>query len=114
MELQSPYPRFELDRRVTFDRSLLALGVLVALLLVETFNGALRFYTDQAGLSAIVYLPKVACIVAVGWELFTRPQQRGLWLLLILAAASLLLGRLHGAEFKSGFFSVFILSLRNN
>lgn len=108
MELQSPYPRFELDRRVTFDRSLLALGVLVALLLVETFNGALRFYTDQAGLSAIVYLPKVACIVAVGWELFTRPQQRGLWLLLILAAASLLLGRLHGAEFKSGFFSVFI------
>ena len=50
----------------------------------------------------------MACIVAVGWELFTRPQQRGLWLLLILAAASLLLGRLHGAEFKSGFFSVFI------
>ncbi len=108
MELQSPYPRFELDRRVTFDRSLLALGVLVALLLVETFNGALRFYTDQAGLSAIVYLPKVACIIAVAWELITRPQQRGLWLLLILAAASLLLGRLHGAEFKSGFFAVFI------
>ncbi len=50
----------------------------------------------------------MACIIAVAWELITRPQQRGLWLLLILAAASLLLGRLHGAEFKSGFFAVFI------
>ncbi|MDN6856560.1 hypothetical protein QO207_08165 [Pseudomonas sp. CAN2814] len=108
MELQSPYPRFEPARSITFDRSLLALGVLLALLLVETFNGALRFYADQAGLSAIVYLPKVACVIAVAWELMTRPQQRGLWLLLILAAASLLLGRLHGAEFKSGFFAVFI------
>lgn len=108
MELQSPYPRFEPARGVTFDRSLLALGVLMALLVVETFNGALRFYADQAGLSAIVYLPKVACVVAVAWELLTRPQQRGLWLLLVLAAASLLLGRLHGAEFKSGAFAVFI------
>nr|WP_294972008.1 hypothetical protein [uncultured Pseudomonas sp.] len=108
MDLQSPYPRFEPSRGIAFDRSLLALAVLVSLLLVETFSGALRFYADQVGLSALVYLPKVACVIAVGWELFTRPQQRGLWLLLVLAAASLMLGRLHGAQWQAGLFSVFI------
>lgn len=108
MELQSPFPRFEPSRGLTFDRSLLALAVLVSLLLVETFSGALRFYADQAGLSALVYVPKVACVIAVAWELLTRPQQRGLWLLLLLAAASLLLGHLHGAEWKAGAFAVFI------
>lgn len=108
MDLQSPFPRFEPSRGVTFDRSLLALAVLVSLLLVETFSGALRFYADQSGLSALVYLPKVACMVAVAWELITRPQQRGLWLLLLLALASLLVGHLHGAEWKAGAFSVFI------
>ncbi|MEE9102934.1 hypothetical protein VXJ36_22240 [Pseudomonas nitroreducens] len=108
MDLQSPYPRFEPSRGITFDRSLLVLWVVVAVLLVETFNGALRFYADQVGLSALVYVPKVGCVIAVAWELFTRPQQRGLWLLLILAAASLMLGLLHGANSLAGAFSIFI------
>ncbi|WP_152227193.1 hypothetical protein [Pseudomonas sp. SCB32] len=108
MGLQTPYPRFERSRGITFDRSLLALGVVVSVLLVETFNGALRFYSDQVGLSALIYVPKVGCVIAVAWELLTRPQHRGLWLLLILAAASLMLGQLHGAANQAGFFSIFI------
>ncbi len=108
MDLQSPYPRFEPTGGIIFDRSLLALGVVVSVLLVETFNGALRFYSDQVGLSALIYVPKVGCVIAVAWELLTRPQHRGLWLLLILAAASLMLGLLHGAAGQAGAFSVFI------
>jgi len=108
MDLQTPYPRFERSGGIIFDRSLLALGVVVSVLLLETFNGALRFYSDQVGLSALVYVPKVGCVVAVAWELFTRPQHRGLWLLLILAAASLMLGLLHGAASQAGAFSIFI------
>lgn len=108
MDLQSPYPRFEPTAGITFDRSLLALAVVISVLLVETFNGALRFYSDQVGLSALIYVPKAGCVVAVAWELFTRPQHRGLWLLLILAAASLMLGLLHGASAQAGAFSIFI------
>ncbi len=48
---------------ISFDKSTVVVLVAISLILVETFSGALRFYFDKAGISPLLYLPKVACIL---------------------------------------------------
>ena len=49
--------------RLAVNKSTLVVWTAIGLLLAETFSGALRYYFDQAGVSALLYLPKVLCVV---------------------------------------------------
>ena len=54
---------------MAFDKSTLLTLVVASLLLTETFSGALRYYFDMAGISWLLYLPKIACLAALSLEL---------------------------------------------
>src|SRR5690606_19310488 len=74
----------------------------------ETFAGALRFYLDMAGVSALLYLPKLACLAAVALELPRTRSNPGVWLVLFALVVSSLIALLHGATPLNIGFSVFI------
>src|SRR5690606_41688065 len=67
-----PYTTLFRSRRdsnpLAFDKPTLLTLVVASLLLTETFSGALRYYFDMAGVSWLLYLPKVACLIALGLE----------------------------------------------
>lgn len=45
--------------------SKIVLVIISVLLLFEVFSGALRYYFTQWGVSYVIYLPKIACLIAV-------------------------------------------------
>lgn len=105
-----PYTATERRASLAFNKSWVIALTAVSLLGVETFSGALRYYLDMAGASALLYLPKAACLALFGLELLTARLSRGGWLGLLLLAASSLLGMLHGASLSNVGFSLFIYS----
>ena len=82
--------------------------IAASLLISETFAGALRYYLDIGGISALLYLPKVACLAAVALELPRARISPGAWLVLFALAVSSLLALLHGASLGNVGFSLFI------
>jgi hypothetical protein len=76
----------------------------------ETFSGALRFYLDQGGLSAVLYLPKVGCLLLMLVEIRTYKAGRMFWLAMLLLVISAVLGMLHGATVYNIAFGLFALS----
>ena len=90
------------------DKPTLLTLIAISLLFVETFGGALRYYADVAGLSWVLYLPKIACLFAVALEM---PHYRGrpeVWLVLLGLVTASQLALLHGASLPNIAFSVFI------
>lgn len=82
--------------------------VVASLLLTETFSGALRYYFDMAGITWLLYLPKVACLAALGLELLRYRGWPLFWLVLLGLITSGQLALLHGAELHNIGFSLFI------
>jgi len=82
--------------------------VVASLLLTETFSGALRYYFDMAGVSWLLYLPKVACLIALGLELLRYRGWPAFWLVLLGLVTSSQLALMHGAELANIGFSLFI------
>tara|TARA_R100000541_G_scaffold301_6_gene1349 strand:+ start:645 stop:1898 length:1254 start_codon:yes stop_codon:yes gene_type:complete len=82
--------------------------IAASLLISETFAGALRYYLDIAGVSALLYLPKLACIAAVALEIPRARSQPGVWLVLFAVLVSSLFALLHGATLGNVGFSLFI------
>jgi len=74
---------------------------------VETFSGALRFYLDKAGLSALLYAPKILCCVLFVLQLPHLKTGRGVWLCLLALVLYCALGMLHGASLSNIGFSIF-------
>ncbi|MBF7144293.1 MULTISPECIES: hypothetical protein [Pseudomonas] len=105
-----PYTATERRASLAFNKSWVIALTAVSLIGVETFSGALRYYLDMAGASALLYLPKAACLALFGLELLTARLSRGGWLGLLLLVASSLLGMLHGASLSNVDFSLFIYS----
>lgn len=105
-----PYTATERRASLAFNKSWVIALTAVSLIGVETFSGALRYYLDMAGASALLYLPKAACLALFGLELLTARLSRGGWLGLLLLVASSLLGMLHGASLSNVGFSLFIYS----
>ena len=100
--------RFEAPAtRLAVNKSTLVVWTAIALLLVETFSGALRYYFDQAGISALLYLPKVLCVVLFALELTTLKTHRLFWILLLGLVVSAGLGMLHGAALVNPLFALF-------
>ncbi|WP_122671855.1 hypothetical protein [Pseudomonas viridiflava] len=95
---------------ISFDKSTVVVLVAISLILVETFSGALRFYFDKAGISPLLYLPKVACILLFALELRTFKAGRLFWTFVIVWAVSGLIAMLHRASPHNLAFSLFALS----
>lgn len=93
---------------LAIDKPTVLALIAASLLISETFAGALRFYLDMAGVSALLYLPKLACLAAVALELPSARNRPGVWLVLFGLVVSSLLALLHGASLSNIGFSVFI------
>jgi len=93
---------------LAFDKPTLLTLVVASLLLTETFSGALRYYFDMAGISWLLYLPKVACLLALSLELLRYRGWPAFWLVLLGLATSSQLALMHGAELTNIGFSLFI------
>jgi hypothetical protein len=92
---------------LSFDKSTVVVLVAISLILTETFSGALRFYFDKAGLSALLYLPKASCLALFALELLTLKMGRLVWVGMLMLAISGALAMLHGASFNNVAFSLF-------
>jgi len=93
---------------LAFDKPTLLTLVVASLLLTETFSGALRYYFDMAGISWLLYLPKIACLIALGLELLRYRGWPAFWLVLLGLVTSAQLALMHGAELANIGFSLFI------
>ncbi|HEX8594185.1 MAG TPA: hypothetical protein VF682_13030 [Pseudomonas sp.] len=96
--------------RLSFNKSTAMVWVAISLIVIETFSGALRYYLDQAGLSPVLYLPKVGCLILLLIELRTYKAGRVLWLSLLMLVISAVLAMLHGATLNNVAFTLFALS----
>ncbi|WP_278397305.1 hypothetical protein [Stutzerimonas kunmingensis] len=101
-------PRRRDSNPLAFDKPTLLTLVVASLLLTETFSGALRYYFDMAGVSWLLYLPKVACLIALGLELLRYRGWPAFWLVLLGLVTSAQLALMHGAELANIGFSLFI------
>lgn len=93
---------------LAIDKPTLLALIAASLLVSETFAGALRYYLDIAGISALLYLPKLACLAAVALELPRARIKPGVWLVLFALVVWSLLALLHGASLGNVGFSTFI------
>ncbi|MGE4407219.1 hypothetical protein [Pseudomonas sp.] len=101
-------PRYRDSNPLAFDKPTLLTLVVASLLLTETFSGALRYYFDMLGISWLLYLPKVACLAALGLELLRYRGWPLFWLVLLGLLTSSQLALMHGAELRNIGFSLFI------
>jgi len=109
MMLNAPNGAGQAPSILSFRKSSVMVWIVISLILIETFSGALRFFFDQAGISALLYVPKVACVVLFLLELSTFKANRMMWLCLLLLLLSAALAMLHGASLNNLGFSLFII-----
>lgn len=95
---------------LTLNKSTVIVWTAISLLVAETFSGALRFYLDKAGISAVLYIPKALCVLLFVLELPRMKAGRTLWLFLIGLALSASLALLHGASLSNIGFSTFAIA----
>ncbi|MDY7562617.1 hypothetical protein QN382_22000 [Pseudomonas sp. 10B1] len=92
---------------LTFNKSTLIIWVAISLIVSETLAGAMRYYFDQVGISPLLYLPKIACLILFAAQLLTYKASRVLWVGLLMLLVSCALAMLHGASFTNVAFSLF-------
>ncbi|MFJ3521420.1 hypothetical protein ACIPO9_02995 [Pseudomonas sp. NPDC090203] len=95
---------------LSFDKSTAIVLVAISLIFVETFSGALRFYLDQAGLSVLLYGPKVACLVFFALELRSFKASPAVWLSFLVLLLSAGWGMLGGATVNNFAFALYGIS----
>lgn len=92
---------------LSVNKSTLIVWTAISLIVIETFSGALRFYLDKAGISAVLYAPKILCCLLFALELSALKTSKGMWLGLLALVIYALLAMLHGASMTNIGFSVF-------
>src|SRR5690606_12821003 len=90
------------------DKPTLLTLIVASLLLAETFSGALRYYAAMAGVSWLLYLPKIACLAALALELLSYKGRPLFWLVLLALVTSSWLAMLHGAGLANIGFALFM------
>ena len=100
--------RYDKPALLAVNKSTLMVWTAISLLLVETFSGALRYYFDMAGVSAVLYVPKILCAVFFLLELLTLKTHRLLWLLLLGLVLSSAWCMLQGAVLQNPLFSLIV------
>ncbi|TWI47272.1 hypothetical protein IQ22_04336 [Pseudomonas duriflava] len=101
-------PTYRLHYRPALSKASVMAWIATSLLIIETFSGALRYYSDIAGLAALLYLPKLACLAAIAWELGSFKTHKALWLTLMFLMVSSMVAMVHGASPGNIGFTVFI------
>lgn len=108
--MMSPTPAYlEKPSILSFNKSTAIVLVAISLILVETFSGALRFYLDKAGISVLLYAPKVACLLFFALELRSFKAGPGVWLsflVLLLSAAWALLNGAGASNFAFALYGI--------
>ena len=92
---------------LSFNKSTAIVWTAISLIVIETFSGALRFYLDKAGISAVLYGPKVLCCMLFLFELFSLKASKTMWLGLLALVIYCLVAMLHGAGLTNIGFSIF-------
>ncbi|MDE1166977.1 MAG: hypothetical protein PW845_16765 [Pseudomonas sp.] len=110
MQTSLPYSPSEHRATLALNKSTIIVWVAISLVLVETFSGAMRFYLDQVGASALMYVPKAACFALFILELPHFRASRGFWLGLLMLLTSGVLAMLHGASLGNVGFALFMYS----
>ena len=106
--MMSPSPVYvEKPSIMSFDKSTAIVLVAIGLILVETFSGALRFYLDKAGISVLLYVPKVACLLFFALELRSFKAGPGVWLSFIALLLSAAWATLNGTGFGNFAFALY-------
>lgn len=82
--------------------------IVSSLLLFEVFSGALRYYFTQWGVSYVIYLPKVACLIAVILKI-VRLKIKSIWPIFGLLL-SILISFFNSATIYNVGFSFFVYS----
>jgi hypothetical protein len=95
---------------LSFDKSTAIVLVAISLILVETFSGALRFYLDKAGISVLLYGPKVACLLFFALELRSFKAGPGIWLSFLVLLLSAGWAALNGAGAGNFAFALYGIS----
>ena len=95
---------------LSFDKSTAIVLVAISLMVVETFSGALRFYLDQAGISVMLYGPKVACLILFALELRNFKASPAVWLCLLGLLLSAAWAGLNGAGAGNFAFALYGIS----
>ncbi|TDP02430.1 hypothetical protein [Flavobacterium sp. 245] len=84
------------------------LVIISSLLLFEVFSGALRYYFSQWGMSYIIYLPKIACFIAVVLKIIRLKIKN--FIPIIALVFSILVALFNSAVFSNIAFSFFVYS----
>lgn len=92
---------------LTFNKSTFIVLIAISLIISETFAGAMRYYGDQMGISALLYLPKIACLLVFGLEILSYKATRILWIGLAMLMVSAALAMVHGASITNVAFSLY-------
>ncbi|WP_234407534.1 hypothetical protein [Pseudomonas bohemica] len=109
--MMSPTPAYvEKPSIMSFDKSTAIVLVAISLILVETFSGALRFYLDKAGISVLLYAPKVACLLFFALELRSFKAGPGVWLSFLVLLLSSAWAVLNGAGAGNFAFALYGIS----
>jgi hypothetical protein len=95
---------------LSFNKSTAIVLVAISLMVVETFSGALRFYLDQAGISVVLYVPKVACLLLFALELRSFKAGPAIWLCLLALLLSAAWAGLNGAGAGNFAFALYGIS----
>jgi hypothetical protein len=109
--MMSPTPVYvEKPSIMSFDKSTAIVLVAISLILVETFSGALRFYLDKAGISVLLYAPKVACLLFFALELGRFKAGPAVWLSFVALLLSSAWAVLNGAGAGNFAFALYGIS----
>ncbi|MFJ3487557.1 hypothetical protein ACIPL1_29660 [Pseudomonas sp. NPDC090202] len=95
---------------LSFDKSTAIVLVAISLILVETFSGALRFYLDKAGISVLLYAPKIACLLFFALELRSFKAGAGVWMCFLVLMLSAAWAMLNGASAGNLAFALYGIS----
>ncbi|TDV64322.1 hypothetical protein [Pseudomonas sp. LP_7_YM] len=95
---------------MSFDKSAVFVLVAISLILVETFSGALRFYLDKAGVSVLLYAPKIACLLFFALELRSFKAGPSVWLSFLVLLLSSAWAVLNGAGAGNFAFALYGIS----
>ncbi|WCE10916.1 hypothetical protein PJ259_15105 [Pseudomonas sp. JBR1] len=98
------------QRVLEWRYSTLMVWTAISLLVVETFSGFLRYALDMVGASALVYLPKIACLALFALQVATVKLPRVIWVGLFAGLAYAALALLHGGTLNNVLFSLFVYS----
>jgi len=96
--------------RLMFKVSTVAFTILSLLLVVDVFAGPLRYYLSSIGLEAVIYVPKIACLLFVVSEIIRDHLNKKLLIALLIILLFAIIGFFYCTTIASILFSLLLIS----